>query len=298
MGLNYFAYYKEFCHQILQSNLLLDQTMRKDSKQNGVDKGLLGVPGYNPNAKAMTLSHSQFLENSIKYLINPKMNQFMNFHSRLCQNLDISEEDNYVLMYKTHFIKDPPHIAWVLYSVKNEKIMILVYNMVMQNLKKIDVSIDFAERFLPFIRVGLKNHEYLNIGKRVFKCLKNSLIIEYSNLTSWQDVIGVVGDFGESLEQALGLRRPLGADKNNDAAMAKRLETFQKNKLLNKGLLTQDPEFYKQNTLRAKKNEQKEGKDGQNIAKIIRQFRGLNYMNNDKKQVFKESAQSSLMFNN
>ena len=109
----------------------------------------------------------------------------MNFHSRICHSLAISESDNFVLMYKTHFIRDPPHIAWILYSNDHDMFMVLIYNMVAQKMSKIDISIDFAERFLPFVRVAIKNHEFLNLGKRIFKSLKNSIILEYTTMTGW-----------------------------------------------------------------------------------------------------------------
>lgn len=124
----------------------------------------------------------------------------MNLHSRICASLAISEEDNFILMYKTHFIRDPPHIAWIMYSVDHEKFVVLIYNMVAQKMSKIEISIDFTERFLPFVRIGLKNQEFLNLGRRLFKSLKNCLITEYANMAGWNQVSGRVGDFGETLE--------------------------------------------------------------------------------------------------
>jgi hypothetical protein len=129
--------------------------------------------------KDQQISMPYSLQNSIKYLMNPKLEQFMRFDSRLCKTLSLHETDNFILMYKTHFIRDPPHIAWILYAVDYQKFMVLIYNQAGQKVCKIDISIEFAERYLPFVRTGLANHEFLILGRRIFLALKNSLIIEY-----------------------------------------------------------------------------------------------------------------------
>ena len=233
---SYGKYLNQYYHYSLVSDIIRLRAAAKDPSTTRVTFGMHS--DGNPYGKGPASQHAQFLQNSIKYLMNPKFEQFMNFDSRLCKNLNLKETDNFILMYKTHFIRDPPHVAWILYAVDYEKFMVLIYNQAGQSVSKIDISIEFAERFLPFVRVGLMNHEFLILGRRIFLALKTSLIIEYQSMKSWKEVCGRVGDFGEALDAGLGLRRP--AEAEHLRGLKKRAELLKMKKLHSAGLVSQD----------------------------------------------------------
>ena len=114
---SYGKYLNQHYHYTLVSDIIRQRA--RSSKVNKVQEKIqLGLKeSGNPYGKGPVSQHAQFLQNSIKYLMNPKLEQFMRFDSRLCKALNLLETDNFILMYKTHFIRDPPHLAWILYAV-------------------------------------------------------------------------------------------------------------------------------------------------------------------------------------
>lgn len=126
---SYGKYLNQHFHYTLVSDIIRQRVQNTSSQNHQTGKVELGIsPAGNPYGKGPANQHAQFLQNSIKYLMNPKLEQFMRFDSRLCKALNLLETDNFILMYKTHFIRDPPHIAWILYAVDYQKFMVLIYN--------------------------------------------------------------------------------------------------------------------------------------------------------------------------
>ena len=151
---------------------------------------------FDPNSKKFEAKHTEFLQNSIRFLINPKRQEFMNFHSRICNTLKLKESDNFVILYKSIFITRPPHTCWILYQVEKDSFMVLIYNTTLQSFSRIELNMRYVMRFLPFVKKALKSHEYLNVGKRIFKCFKNALLIEYKIMKNFKDLTYKIGKKG------------------------------------------------------------------------------------------------------
>ena len=66
-----------------------------------------------PSTSKHDLMH---LENNLKALINPRVKNYMNLHSRLCISLKLNQKNNYIMLYKSIFTRRPMQILWILYS--------------------------------------------------------------------------------------------------------------------------------------------------------------------------------------
>ena len=122
------------------------------------------------------------LESDIRSFISPKEGYTMNLHSRICKKLLIKESDSFVLLYKAPFTRTPIQMSWVMYCPRSELIMVMVYNNENQNYARIDITMDFVLKFLPFTKQALKSKDFFNCGRRIFTCFKNTLLLEYKLL--------------------------------------------------------------------------------------------------------------------
>lgn len=120
-----------------------------------------------------------YLETNITYLIAPTKNSYINLHSRICSQLQLSESDNFILLYKTRFTQKPLQICCIFFHTEKKQFMILIYNLEARGFAKIELQMNHVMRFLPFTKICLKNREFFNTGKRIYNCFKNTMLVRY-----------------------------------------------------------------------------------------------------------------------
>lgn len=133
-------------------------------------------------AKAMisTLAGRDILkESNLQDFIYPRVGTGRCLHSRICMNLHLSEHNKYNLLFKTPFTLRPLQIACVMYNIEDGNFMVLIYHSGSQKYARIDLEKDYVLRFLPFTQEALRQKDYANCGRRIFKCFKNTLLVEY-----------------------------------------------------------------------------------------------------------------------
>ena len=119
------------------------------------------------------------LTGSIKQLINPKISKYLRLHSRICASQQIKDTDEFVLLYKARFCFQPLSLVWLLYNLKAEEVLCLIYCVENQRFCKFVYGLKEVEVYLPMVRVGLENKLFFQEGRRVFKALKNLLLVRY-----------------------------------------------------------------------------------------------------------------------
>jgi hypothetical protein len=130
-----------------------------------------------PQHQKQNLSH---LPGNLKSMISLKHSQFFNFHYRLCGLLKIATTDNFILLHKSHILKNPPSLCWVLFNVRNSNFMFLVYSQLERKFHKFYVEERFILSQLPFAMISIAKKDYLNLGKRLFLGFKNRILIQYA----------------------------------------------------------------------------------------------------------------------
>ena len=116
---------------------------------------------------------------SIEYLIDSNVSPYINLHSRICHKLDVKEEAQFTHLYRGIFTIRPRKHIEIFLEVKKRTILTVLYNSVDSEISRIELTMEYVKRFLPFIEDSLANRQFLNIGIRLFRCLKNTLLIEY-----------------------------------------------------------------------------------------------------------------------
>lgn len=118
------------------------------------------------------------LPHSIQYYIDSERRECIHLHSRICQRLALVETEEYLNVYRTSLMVDPACLLSILFSEAAQSFLFLVYDLELRVLAKHVVHLHEVEKSIFFAGHSIRQRQYLDLGKRLFLCYKNVLVIK------------------------------------------------------------------------------------------------------------------------